>query len=262
MHKEYPTNPEECYSYYYNERLGIMGMTLAMAFIPGGTFLMGSPEDEEKRFYSETQHEVTIEPFFMGQYLITQEQWCFVTSLPQIKTELATCTSHNHGLDNPVENMTWEQAVEFCARLSQYTGKKYQLPTEAQWEYACRARTTTAFNFGETFTKGSANIDNHFPSTTKVGIFPPNAFGLYDMHGNVWEWCQDTWHSNYNGAPRDGSAWMKTGHGSNWRVIRGGSWNSPAEHCRSANRDFAQEDRQFFDAGFRVVCEADIPSPG
>ncbi|WP_040896975.1 SUMF1/EgtB/PvdO family nonheme iron enzyme [Xenococcus sp. PCC 7305] len=238
---------------FFKEDLG-NSINLEMVSIPGGKFMMGSPEgkgqDSEK-----PQHEVTVQPFFMGKFQITQAQYQEVMN---------NNPSHFKGNDLPVEQVSWEDAVEFCQRISEKTGNKYRLPTEAEWEYACRAVTTTPFHFGETITTNLANYDgnNTFASepqgeyrkqTTTVGSFTPNAFGLYDMHGNVWEWCQDNWHDNYENAPKDGSAWL-SGSGSK-KVIRGGSWNSLPIDCRSAARYFTYPEIAFNNAfGFRVVC--------
>jgi formylglycine-generating enzyme required for sulfatase activity len=159
-----------------------------------------------------------------------------------------------------------EEAVEFCARLSKKTGKSYRLPSESQWEYACRAGTTTPFHFGETITLGLANYDSRYTygiqpttkyrqQTTEVGSFPPNAFGLYDMHGNVLEWCADVWHDNYNGAPADGSAW-ESGEDNSLRVLRGGSWNYIPQTCRSASRSWYLLNSTGKIYGFRVALTA------
>ncbi|MBW4629732.1 MAG: SUMF1/EgtB/PvdO family nonheme iron enzyme [Brasilonema octagenarum HA4186-MV1] len=205
---------------YYLENLED-NITLEMVAIPGSKFMMGSPEGEG--YESEKpQHEVTVQPFFIGKYPITQAQWRVVAALPQVNRELKPDPSGFKGDDFPVECVSWYDVVEFCARLSKKTGKDYRLPSEAEWEYACRARTTTPFHFGETLTDKLANYranetfadepkGEYREKTTSVGTFSPNAFGLYDMHGNVWEWCEDSWHENYQEAPTDGSAW----HGKN-----------------------------------------------
>jgi formylglycine-generating enzyme required for sulfatase activity len=163
-----------------------------------------------------------------------------------------------------VEQVNWHEAVEFCARLSQKTGREYRLPTEAEWEYACRAGTTTPFHFGPTLTTNLANYDGNYvygsgpkgvyrEQTTDVGSFPPNAFGIYDMHGNVWEWCLDHWHDNYKGAPTDGSAWIEGGD-SNRRLLRGGSWIDAPRNCRSAYRGGFGPVVRLITFGFRIVC--------
>jgi formylglycine-generating enzyme required for sulfatase activity len=199
---------------YFTEDLGD-DATLVMVYIPGGKFMMGSPEgegdDDEK-----PQHEVTVPAFFMGKYPITQAQWGAVAALPKVERDLEPKPSHFKGDNFPVESISWDDAVEFCARLSNKTGKNYRLPSEAEWEYSCRAGTKTPFYFGETITSELANYNatqtfadesqgDYRRKTTGVGIFPPNSFGLYDMHGNVWEWCSDTWHENYQKAPKDGT---------------------------------------------------------
>jgi formylglycine-generating enzyme required for sulfatase activity len=166
------------------------------------------------------------------------------------------------GANRPVEKVSWNDAVELCEKLSQQTGRTYRLPSEAEWEYACRAGTTTPFYFGETITTDLVNYDGNFTygaapkgkdrqQTTDVGSLLPNAFGLYDMHGNVWEWCQDTYHENYNGAPTDGSAWIDNNQ---YRVLRGGSWLNIPILCRSAYRSINTRDFILNVIGFRVVC--------
>ena len=224
----------------YTEDLG-NGIKLEMIAIPGGTFMMGSP-DGEGRNNEQPQHEVTVPSFFLGKYPITQAQYQQIMS---------NNPSNFHGDDRPVETVSWDEAVEFCARLSKHTAKEYRLPTEAEWEYACRAGTTTPYYFGETITEQLANYGGNVGKTTSVGQFLPNAFGLYDMHGNVWEWCQDDWHKNYEGAPTDGRAWnLEFG---NTKVIRGSSWVNLPSICRSASRHV--NTRTFRDSiiGFRVV---------
>ncbi|PPJ63544.1 Sulphatase-modifying factor protein [Cuspidothrix issatschenkoi CHARLIE-1] len=240
---------------YFIEDLG-NGVNLEMAAIPGGTFMMGSPENEAKRRHSENpQHQVTVPGFFMGKYPVTQAQYQAV---------MGTNPSYFNGSNRPVESVSWNDAVKFCELLSQRTGKKYTLPSEAQWEYACRAGTTTPFYFGETITTDLANYDGNYTyasaprgeyrrQTTDVGSFPPNAFGLYDMHGNVSEWCFDDWVDNYNNAPTDSSAVTRL---SNEKLLRWGSWFDHPGNCRSVCRFYA--DAGFGDDfnGFRVVCGA------
>ena len=240
---------------YFTEDLG-NGITLEMVSIPGGSFKMGSPLGEKNRRDSESpQHEVTVPAYFMGKYQVTQEQYQQV---------MGKNPSHFKGNKRPVEMVSWNDAVEFCKKLSQKTGRTYRLPSEAEWEYACRAGTTTPFHFGETITGELANYraseiyvsepkGEYRKETTPVGQFPPNAFGLYDMHGNVWEWCQDTWHESYEGAPKDGSAWMDNDN--RYRLLRGGSWLNNPGNCRSAYRRFYHSrGNDDFNIGFRVVC--------
>ena len=218
---------------YFAEDLG-NGVALEMVAIPGGKFLMGTEDSEIERLFEKfnwegfrrekPQHEVTLQPFFIGKYPVTQAQWKAIASRSDLKVEhdLKPNPSNFKGDKRPVEQVSWHEAVEFCARLSKKTGREYRLPSEAEWEYACRAGTTTPFYFGETITGELANYrtsetyaeepkGEYRQETTPVGSFPPNAFGLYDMHGQVWEWCADTWHENYNGAPTDGIAWITGG---------------------------------------------------
>ncbi|MGB3509496.1 MAG: bifunctional serine/threonine-protein kinase/formylglycine-generating enzyme family protein [Microcoleaceae cyanobacterium] len=237
------------------ENLG-KGVSLEMVKIPGGRFIMGSPETEAERFDDESpQHYVDVPEFFMGKYPVTQAQW---------EAVMGNNPSRFKGANRPVERVSWNDATEFCQKLSQITGKKYSLPSESQWEYACRAGTSTPFYFGETITSELVNYRGTstyadapkgiFPGeTTDVGIFPPNAFGLYDMHGNVWERCQDVWHDNYNGAPTDGSAWLDGNKNSS--PVRGGSWYTNPITCRSAYRnDYDGRDDPYDNIGFRIVC--------
>ncbi len=246
---------------YFTEDLG-NGITLDMVAIPGGTFMMGSPKGEGYDS-EEPQHEVTVPPFFMGKYPITQAQWRAITSLPKVERDLKLDPSHFKGDRRPVEQVSWDDAVKFCQRLSKQTGKEYRLPSEAEWEYACRARTTTPFNFGETITDQLANYrasenyasepkGEYRKQTTPVGSFPPNAFGLYDMHGQVLEWCQDDWHGNYEGAPTNGSAWLSGA--SSIKVVRSGSCLLDPSRCRSAARIDNNCVVQSRDIGLRVVC--------
>jgi len=238
---------------FISENLG-SGAILDMVAIPGGRFVMGSPSTEAGRSNNEgPQRTVNISPFFMGNYPITQEQWEVV---------MGNNPSDIKGLKRPVEQVSWNNALEFCQKISQKTGKIYRLPSEAEWEYACRAGTTTPFYFGETITPDLVNYDGNHPygsapkglyrkQTTDVGSFGPNPFGLYDMHGNVWEWCSDKWHDNYSGAPTDGSSW-ETGTDNN-RVLRAGSWNCNTVYCRSAYRGRHSAVHRSRHLGFRVA---------
>ena len=190
----------------YWEELGEV-VKLTMLKIPAGTFLMGSPEDEPGRSDDEgPQHEVTLGAFWMAQTPITQAQWWTVAGWPKVERDLTPNPANFKGANRPVERVSWHDAQEFCRRLSQRTGQRYGLPSEAQWEYACRAGSTTPFHFGATLTPDQAHF-NSSQGTVNVASFPANAWGLHDMHGNVWEWCQDQWHGSYEGAPTDGSAW-------------------------------------------------------
>jgi formylglycine-generating enzyme required for sulfatase activity len=262
-------------SQYFSQDLG-NDITLEMVAIPGGTFTMGTEDEEIERLVKKfdwqyfsrekPQHQVTLPSFYMGKYPITQAQWQAIAATAKIDIDLETNPSNFTGNELPVERVTWYQATEFCKRLSRETKQEYRLPSEAEWEYACRAGTTTPFYFGETITGKLANYDasntyadepkgEYRKETTPVGQFPPNAFGLYDMHGNVWEWCADTWHDNYDGAPRDGSVWTKNGN-DNRSPLRGGSWFSNPYNCRSAFRLNRYRRDSFISFGFRVVCGA------
>ena len=269
-------------SQYFREDLG-SDITLEMVAIPGGTFTMGTEDEEIERLVKKLrwegfrrerpQHEVTIKPFDLGKYPITQAQWKAIADRQDLKVEKdlnhnpASSKDRSDSDRRPVEKVNWYDAVEFCARLSKLTGGEYRLPSEAEWEYACRAGTTTPFYFGETITGELANYcasntyaeqakGEYRPDTTPVGQFPPNAFGLYDMHGNVWEWCADTFHGNYDGAPTDGSVWVQNGN-DNSSPLRGGSWFDNPYYCRSACRlNYLRRDFGYYHVGFRVVCGA------
>ncbi len=261
------------YTESLNDEIG-----LEMVLIPGGTFVMGAPEDEpESRDRERPQHEVTIQPFFLGRYTVTQVQWRVVANYPQIERELEPDPSEFKGDYRPVEQVNWKDAIEFCKRLSAKTGREYKLPSEAQWEYACRAGTKTPFHFGETIAPDLANyrgIDKitkdgtysgsyrsgpraklNREQTTDVGYFPANEWGLYDMHGNVFEWCEDHYHLSYQGAPDDGSAWIDEDRINPNRVMRGGSWTRCPRNCRSAYRSsYIPRTYVHYDVGFRVLC--------
>jgi formylglycine-generating enzyme required for sulfatase activity len=245
------------------------GVALEMVAIPEGTFMMGSQASESHRVSREVpEHRVTVQPFYMGRFEVTQAQWRAVALLPKVDRDLNPAPSHFKGDNLPVEQVSWEDAVEFCKRLSRKTGLNYRLPSEAEWEYACRAGTTTAFAFGDTISTDLANYNGTVaPSggaangtyrgkTVPVGsLGVANGFGLSDMHGNVWEWCLDTWHWNYVGAPADGSAWVNGGDQSQ-RIMRGGSYFQAGDPSRSAFRAHEAFDHRFHATGFRVVVAA------
>jgi formylglycine-generating enzyme required for sulfatase activity len=228
---------------------------LDMVQIPAGEFVMGSPAEETGRDDDEgPQRTVTVPRFFIGRFQVTQAQY---------EAVMGQNPSRFKGADRPVEQVSWDDAVAFCEKLSGLVGRTYRLPSEAEWEYACRAKTTAPFNVGPTLTTDLANYNGNESygngpkgifreETTDVGSFPPNAFGLHDMHGNVYEWCQDVWHENYEGAPTDGSAWVDGGDQAQ-RVLRGGSWFIHPVICRSADRLRGPRDGFNVDVGFRVV---------
>jgi formylglycine-generating enzyme required for sulfatase activity len=226
---------------------------IEMVEIPGGTFLMGTRVGEGWDCDGERpQHEVTVPAFAMGKFAVTQSQY---------ESVMGHNPSHFKGANRPVECVSWNEAVEFCQKLSEQSGEAYRLPSEAEWEYACRAGTTTPYFFGESLAKTQANYGYNFNETTDVGSFSANDFGLYDMHGNVWEWCLDTWHGNYQGAPTDGNAWTTEGN-SKLAMLRGGAWSSVSEFCRSANRNRLVPGGRLNYVGFRVVCEIEEPNNG
>jgi formylglycine-generating enzyme required for sulfatase activity len=218
----------------------LMGVPLEMIFVPGGTFKMGAPKgkgnDGER-----PQHDVTVPDFYIGKYPITQAQW---------KATMGKNSSHFKGDPTlPVEIVLWNDAKKFCEMISQITGKAYRLPSEAEWEYACRAGTTG--DYAGDLDAMAWYSNNSGGKTHPVGRKQPNAFGLYDMHGNVWEWCEDVWHANYDGAPVDGSPWLSGG--SSYRMLRGGSWGVNSVYCRSAHRYNNAPGNSNNNLGFRIV---------
>jgi formylglycine-generating enzyme required for sulfatase activity len=234
------------------ERLG-NGLDLAMIALPGGMFRMGTLG---KQGYDDERpvHQVTVAPFLMNKYLITQAQWRLIMGMPH---------SRFTGDRLPVDRVSWHDAARFCERLAKRTQRAYRLPSEGQWEYACRAGTSTPFHFGETITTEVANYNGEFTyraepkgvyrhTTTPVDQFPPNAFGLHDMHGNLWEWCADAWHDSYDSAPVDERVWSSSRKEAH-RVARGGCWHDIPGVCRSAARLKANADDAEEIIGFRVV---------
>ena len=249
--------------------------SLTMLWMPPGRFWMGSPEDEPERSDDEgPQHLVQLQGFFLAQTPITQAQW---REVAQWRTNRGEHTwnrkfdpnpSRFEGDHRPVEGVSWDDAMEFCRSLSQRTGRHYTLPSEAQWEYACRAGTTTPFYCGSTISTKLANYDvtkrygdgekgDYRQQTMDVASFPASPWGLHDMHGNVWEWCADHWHDNNEGAPEDGRAWIDEGDKANdlkWRLLRGGSWGARPAFCRSAYRVGNHPGGRNNSIGFRVCC--------
>jgi formylglycine-generating enzyme required for sulfatase activity len=231
-----------------------IGMKLVL--IPKGTFMMGSPESEEGRKENETQHEVTIsEDYYLGVYEVTQAQYEKV--MGKNPSYFQGAKVGNENADLPVENVSWDDTVEFCKKLSDLpeekkAGRVYRLPTEAQWEYACRAGSKTAYSFDDEeglLPEYGWFSSNSSDRTHTVGLLEPNAWGLYDMHGNVWEWCSD-WYGEYpKGAVSDPTGPCE---GSN-RVNRGGSWNHGAAYCRSADRYGIDPSYRRHNYGFRVA---------
>ena len=232
-----------------------------MVVIPAGEFLMGSPESESERRDSEgPQHKVVIaKPFAMGRYAVTFEEYdrfCKAAGRQQPDDQ-----GWGRGR-RPVINVSWEEAVAYCAWLSQETGATYRLPTEAEWEYAARAGTMTAFWWGDDIDTTRANYDGNSTyrngpkgvcrqQTVPVDTFQPNPFGLYQVYGNVWEWVQDTWHEDYDGASVDGSAWVEKGGGP--CVVRGGSWSNGPNRLRGAARGGNHPPNGHLNRGFRLA---------
>jgi len=216
------------------------GARLEMIYVPAGRFTMGSDRENNEK----PPHPVNVPAYYAGKYQITQKQW---------KAMMGTNPSRFKGDDLPVERVSWNDAQEFCKKLQQLTKKAYRLPSEAEWEYACRAGTTG--DYAGELEEMAWYHDNSEGKTHPVGQKQPNAFGLYDMHGNVWEWCEDVWHGNYKGAPYDGSSWLSEGD-SSLHVLRGGSWFVNIYNCRSACRDYNRFDAFIFNFGFRVVVSA------
>jgi len=272
---------------YFTEVLNGV-VALEMTEIPGGMFSMGTMAEEielikkehgrgmekevkeqllERLRWEMPQHVVKLPAFYMSKFEVTQAQWRAVASLPKVNRELMSDPSHFKGGARPVEQVSWEDAMEFCERLSRATGRKYRLPTEAEWEYAARAGTPWPFHFGATVTAEWANYQGRQPyaSASKganreqtiaagsLGI--ANAFGLYDMHGNVWEWCLDSWHDNYLSSPADGRSWEENGV-SYLKALRGGAWDSSAGECRTSSRNRITSSLRANNAGFRVVAES------
>jgi len=253
---------------YFSEKIG--WEDIDMVEIPSGTFVMGSPKLEWGRKENEgPQREVQVRPFFIGRYEVTQAEWRAVASLDRVDNDLDPNPSDVRGDRRPVENVSWYDAVEFCKRLSRKTGREYRLPTEAEWEYACRAGANDPFHCGDNIHPELVNYDGNYPyfagsqglfreTTTDVGsVGCPNNFGLFDMLGNVWEWCQDVYHRTYDGAPGNGAAWL--GSDQLLRVVRGGSWRAPAKDCGSAARNSNLPRTKKNDLGFRVVCSSSSP---
>jgi formylglycine-generating enzyme required for sulfatase activity/predicted Ser/Thr protein kinase len=270
---------------YFDEILDENGLALRMMMIPGGSFMMGSPEDELNSYDDEKpKHLVTVPDFAIGQLTITQAQWRTIAELPKVKRRLNPSPSYYSGEDRPVEWINWEEAIEFCDRLTRLTRKPYRLPSEAEWEYACRSGTTTPFHFGPTIVTDLANYRGMDEDRGEQGVFlgnydkgpkgkyrgatiaahelPPNAFGLHNMHGNVWEWCEDHWHSGYENPPINGSAWLdEDADVKSDRVVRGGSWNCSPQLCQSAYRKFFAPSNRYSNLGFRVLFRLRPPTP-
>lgn len=252
----------------FEQRLG-EGLALEMVAIPGGTFVMGSPPDERARDSDEgPQRVVTVAPFYLARHEVNQLEWRAVAGLPAVTWELPRNPSFFKGGRRPVERISWDEANEFCARLRAHTRRPYRLPSEAEWEYAARAGSGTAFALGETLTERHANLNASVPygaapagryrqQTLPVGSLAAgaNAFGLFDVHGNVWEWVADPWHESYADAPADARAWL-TGGNEGLRGLRGGAWRSETGDGRAARRGYARPTERYKFVGLRLACDA------
>ncbi|MGK7938973.1 MAG: SUMF1/EgtB/PvdO family nonheme iron enzyme [Crocosphaera sp.] len=251
---------------YFTIKLG-QDINLDMVVIPGGTFYMGTSQKEGgDRQQEQPQHQVTLTSFCLGKYPITQAQW---------KQVMGDNPSYFKGDNRPVENLSLYDCLDFCEKISEMVGINLTLPSEAQWEYSCRGLINSnqykqldgteiypPFHFGDTMTEQFANYNStrtyqqepigiHRKQTTEVGSFLPNAFGLYDLHGNVWEWCADTWHETYQNAPKDGKIWLNGND--KHSPMRGGSWATFPFYCRCATRNKVQRNNRSDAHGFRVV---------
>ena len=218
------------------------GISIEMVLIPAGKFVMGSPKKEKGRYDDETQHEVTLtKPYYMGKYEVTQEQW---------ESVMGKNPSDTKGAKLPVTDVSWNDCQEFIKKLNKKTDGGYRLPTESEWEYACRAGTTTAYSFGDKITPKDANYsDSKIDKPVAVGSYKPNAFGLYDMHGNVWEWCEN-WYGDYPAGAVTDPKGPATGK---YRVLRGGSFDYYVSEARSSNRVNLTPSNRLFDFGFRLA---------
>ena len=253
-----------------NEIVNSIGVKLTR--IPAGKFTMGSPKGELHRNADETQHEVAItKPFYIGVFEITQGEYQKIMGVnPSFFCQNGPGqrrVENQNTSPYPVERVSWLDAVEFCKKLSKKEGKTYRLPSEAEWEYACRAGTTTVFNVGNNFNSNLANINGlsyssygkeeagpFWRSTAKGGDYKENAFGLFDMHGNVHEWCSDLYGEDYYAkSPKEDPTGPAEGAE---RVLRGGAWPSSAKACRSAARNHLPPEEKNYTSGFRVVLVA------
>jgi formylglycine-generating enzyme required for sulfatase activity len=250
---------------------------IEMIELPAGEFLMGSSKKEQEQYYEDFEfpkHKVKVKKFFMSKFEITQEQWQFVSTLPKINIDLlnnpsffrkenddlnVVVTLKRYSLENfPVEQISWLEATEFCQRLSIFAKKNYTLPSEAEWEYACRAGTSTPFAFGESVNDQVVNYYSITARQTVGGLRPvgegrvANRFGLYDMEGNVSEWCLDSWFPNYYEVPTDARARI-TANDEKLKVVRGGDWRSGLYQTRSAYRRSHNAENKYSTVGFRIV---------
>jgi len=228
------------------------GFSFDMIPIEGGTFTMGNNESEHED--EKPAHPVTVPDFYLGKYPVTQALW-------QAVMGKENNPSYFKGLNRPVESVSWDDTQVFLEKLKEQTGKTYRLPSEAEWEYAARGGKPSpsgaggqsgAYAGGNKLKEVGWYNDNSHGETKPVGMKLPNELGLYDMSGNVWEWCADVWHDNYDHAPADGSAWL-TGGDQGRRVVRGGSWYDDDYYCRVSYRDYYYTDDWYYSIGFRLA---------
>ena len=231
------------------------GVTLELVQIQSGSFTMGGTDNK----FEKPTHNVNVSAFQIGKYPVTQAQWRQVANMTEVEIKLTAEPSNFKGDNRPVEKISWYEAKEFCERLKKYTGgREFRLPSEAEWEYASRAGSKTAYCFGDSDSQLGEYAwyrENSNRETHPVGKKLPNAWGLYDMHGNVREWCADRWHSDYTGAPNNGTIWLSNNE-SSARLTRGGSWDVNTGLCRCAFRFLSDPDDRVSLLGFRVVCVA------
>ena len=249
-----PTEPVLTAAPVEGKSFSIPDINLDMLWCKPGTFMMGSPEDEKGRRDNETQHKVTLtKGFYLGKHEVTQAQW---------EKVMGSNPSHFKGATLLVEKVSWDEAIKFCEKLTQTEkeagrlpeGWTYTLPTEARWEYACRAGTTTAYSFGDEITPKQANYyEGKIGKTTEVGTYPANAWGFHDMHGNVWEWCLD-WYGDYPNGSASDPVGQSDGSG---RVDRGGSWSSYGWRLRSACRNGLTPVTRSSSLGFRLSLQTE-----
>lgn len=248
---ELPRDPIKRGDKAFRDDLG-NGIYMEMVRIPSGKFTLGSPLNEIGRRDNESPLvEVNIPAFYIAKFIVTQEQWLVLMG--------SNPANFRESLQAPMENISWIEAQDFCRRLTARSphAYAYRLPSEAEWEYACRAGTNTAYHFGDSpaqLADYAWFVDNSNKRSQPIGQKVPNPWGLYEMHGGVWEWCEDAWHDNFKGAPADGSAWIEGNSGR--RVRKGGSWSNEAKLCRSASRDWHWQGDRYNDIGFRVVISA------
>jgi len=247
---EIPLDPIKRGEKAFRDSLG-NGLVMEMVRIPSGKFMIGSPLNETGRRENESPlSEINVPAFYMAKFAVTQEQWAAIMgNNPSIFRD---------NLQAPVENTSWLEAQDFCRKLAQRSQHFYRLPSESEWEYACRAGTNTAFHFGDSSEQLADYAwfgDNANKRSHPVGAKVPNPWGLHEMHGGIWEWCEDIWHDSFKDAPVDGSAWVNNDNSSR-RVRKGGSWSNEARLCRAASREWHWQSDRYNDIGLRVVISA------